>query len=125
MKRIGNIYEKMTERERCKEAILKASKGKKDRKDVKEVISHLEFYTDLLLDILKNKSYIPNPYKEKKIFDGANQKERVIYKPQFFPDQCVHWSLMLQLKPILRKSMYEYCCASVEGRGILYRCKIC
>ena len=120
MKRIGNIYEKIAERENCKKAILKASKGKKDRRDVRKVVENLETYTDLLLDILKNKKYVPNPYREKKIYDGANQKERVIFKPQFFPDQCIHWSLMLQLKPILRKGMYEYCCASVEGKGMHY-----
>ena len=125
MKRIGNIYSKIAERENCKQAIIKASKGKKSRKDVRKVVENIEYYTDTLLDILINKKYKPNPYKEKKIFDGANQKERIIYKPQFFPDQCIHWSLMRQLKPILRKGMYEYCCASIEGRGILYRCKIC
>ena len=51
---------------------------------------------------------------------GARKKERIIYKPQFYPDQVVHWALMLQLEPILMKGMYEFCCASVKNRGILY-----
>ena len=34
MKRVGNIYEKITKKENIRQAILKASKGKKKRKRV-------------------------------------------------------------------------------------------
>lgn len=63
--------------------------------------------------------YRPSPYVEMKIHDGANKKERIIYKPRFYPDQIVHWALMLQIEPLLMKGMYEFCCASVKGRGIM------
>ena len=54
------------------------------------------------------------------IHDGVRKKERIIEKPRFFPDQCIHWALMLQLQPILLKGMYDYCCASVPGKGLHY-----
>jgi hypothetical protein len=53
----------------------------------------------------------------KTIRDGATQKERVISKPRFFPDQVIHWALMLQLQDVLQRGMYEYSCGSVPGRG--------
>lgn len=123
MKRVGNIYEQMCSFENCKKAILKASVNKKHRKEVVTICKNVDKYAQQLSDLLKSKQYIPNPYTEKKIYDGANKKERIIYKPRFFPDQCIHWSLMLQIKDILKKGMYDYCCASVEGRGIHYGAK--
>ena len=30
---------------------------------------------------------------------------------------------MLQIEGILKKGMYDYCCASVKGRGIIYAVK--
>lgn len=39
---------------------------------------------------------------------------------EFFPDQIVHWALILQLEPIMMKGMYQYNCGSVPGRGTSY-----
>lgn len=41
-----------------------------------------------------------------------------MFKPIFYPDQCVHWALMQQIEPLLKRGMYDYCCGSVKGRGI-------
>ena len=83
-------------------------------------MNNIDSYTMNLSKILKNKTYEPNPYIEKKIYDGANKKERTIYKPKFYPDQCVHWALMLQIEDILKKGMYDWSCAAIEGRGVHY-----
>ena len=120
MKRKGNIYQKICTLENCKEAIIKASKNKKYRKDVSHILNNTDKYALQLSTILKNKEYKPSLYIEKKIYDGANKKERIIYKPKFYPDQCVHWALMLQIKPILKKGMYDWSCAAIEGRGVHY-----
>lgn len=124
MKRIGNIYEKICTFENCKEAIIKASKNKKYRNDVRNIITNIDKYAFELSKMLKNKEYKPSKYIEKKIYDGANKKERTIYKPKFYPDQCVHWALMLQIKSMITRGMYNYSCAAIEGRGIIYRSKI-
>lgn len=70
--------------------------------------------------MLANKSYIPSPYIKKTIKDGASGKERVIFKPKFYPDQCIHWAMMQVIEPHIAKGMYEYSCGSVPKRGIHY-----
>lgn len=118
LKRYGFIYEKICDPENIRNAILHAAKGKKDRRTVEEILENVDLAVEILEEILIDKTFKPSPYKEIIIKDGASQKERVIYKPKFFPDQCVHWCLMLQLEPIIMKSMYAHTCGSIPGRGI-------
>lgn len=70
--------------------------------------------------MLVNKTYRASPYIEKTIEDGATKKIRTIYKPRYYPDQIIHWALMLQLQPIIMRGMYQYSCGSVPGRGTGY-----
>lgn len=123
MKRIGNIYPKIVATDNIRKSILFASRGKKDRKSVKKINDDIEYYTLQLQKMLVNKTYKPSPYIEMKIHDGTRKKERIIYKPRFYPDQCIHWALMQQIEPLLMRGMYEFCCASIKGRGILYAAK--
>ena len=120
MKRKGNFYKDIYNKQNIKMALLKASDKKHSRKNVIKVVNNIDYYVDELYDLLINKKIKLSPYKKMKIHDGANKKERIIFKPAFYPDQCIHWSLMLQLQPLLEKGMYEYCCASVPNRGIHY-----
>jgi len=73
--------------------------------------------------MLVNKTFVPSGYREEKIWDGGNKKERIIHKPQYYPDQIIHWCLMQQIEPVIRRGMDAYCCASVPGRGIHYALK--
>ena len=117
MKRIGHIYEKVCELENIKLAILKASLGKRHQKRVKYILTHIDLAALKIQQVLANKTYVASPYVIKTIRDGATQKERTIHKPKFYPDQIIHWALMLQLEPILMRGMYAYTCGSVPGRG--------
>lgn len=123
MKRQGNIYPKICEPENIKLAILYASRGKKKRKNVLKVLENIDMAVLKIHEILTNGNYKPSPYQEKVIHDGVRKKERIIYKPCFFPDQIIHWCLMLQIELILEKGMYDFCCASVKNRGIHYGAK--
>ena len=118
MKRIGNIYENIIKLDNIELAIAKASLGKSKRKNVAKILDSPTYYAMQVQKMLTEKNYIPSPYIEMKIHDGANKKERIIYKPRFYPDQVIHWSLMLQIESILYKGMYEFSCASIKGRGI-------
>lgn len=120
MKRVGNIYQKIIEYENIKMAVLKASLGKRNRKYVANRLRNIDETVKAVQEILGRQTYVPSPYTVKKILDGANQKERTIHKPRFFPDQIIHWALMLQLQPVIMKGMYQYCCGSVPGRGTSY-----
>lgn len=123
MKRKGNIYKNIVEKENIKFAILNAARRKMKRNNVQKVMNNIDKYVDNIQNMLINKSYTPSPYQEVKIQDGVRKKERIIFKPCFYPDQIVHWSLMLQIEEILKKGLYDYCCASIRGRGLLYGVK--
>ena len=123
MKRKGNFYADICDKENIRKAILKASAGKHSRTNVAKIIANIDFYVDELHNMLVTKNIKLSPYKKMQIHDGASRKERIIFKPEFYPDQCIHWSLMLKLQPLLEKGMYEFCCASVPNRGIHYGAK--
>lgn len=120
MKRVGYIYEKIYDINNIKVAIWKSSEGKRNHRHVKEIIYDIDHYANEIREMLINKTFKPEIPKNREIFDGANKKERTIFKPKFYPDHVIHWALLLQLEPIIMKSMYEYNCGSVPGRGTTY-----
>ncbi|MCK9235907.1 MAG: RNA-directed DNA polymerase [Acholeplasmataceae bacterium] len=75
--------------------------------------------------MLINKTYIHSPYIEGEIKDGISRKERIIHKPKFYPDQIIHWALMLQIQGIIVRGMYHWSCACVKKRGMHYAKKGC
>ena len=118
MKRIGNLYNKIVDLDNIERAIIQASKGKTKRKNVCDALNNLRAYALKIQDMLVNKTYKPSPYIKMAIRDGANKKEREIFKPYFYPDQCIHWALMLQLQYALLKKMHYLNCASIKSRGL-------
>jgi len=124
MKRVGYLYDRICDIDNIKSAILKASLGKRNRKNVKIVVTNLNHYANKIQVLLINQKYTPSPYSVKKIYDGTSKKERVIYKPRFYPDQIIHWALMLVLEPVMMRGMYQHNCGSVPGRGSSYGQKI-
>lgn len=117
MKRVGYIYDKILDLDNLKVAIMKSSLGKRDQGRVKRIIEDIDSYALKIQTMLKNKTYVPSEYTIKTIKDGAHAKERTIYKPNYYPDQIIHWALMLQIEPIISRGMYEYTCGSVPKRG--------
>lgn len=117
MKRTGFLYEKVCDPENIKVAIRESSKGKRTQRRVKRVLDNIDQYAKRISDMLKAKTYAPSPYVEKTIHDGSAGKERIIYKPRYYPDQIIHWALMLQVQSIIMQGMYKYSCGSVPGRG--------
>lgn len=120
MKREGFIYEKICHKENIRVAIMNASKGKRNRDDVRRVLSNITYYVDKIHNMLINESYVPNDYKTDTIKEGISKKERVIYKPNFYPDQIIQWAIILQISPILSRGMYEFSCGSIPNRGVHY-----
>lgn len=120
MKRYRNLYSQITDIDNVKTAIFKASKDKRDRHSVQRILNNIDDYALKIQKMLIEHTYIPSPYKVEKIFDGARKKERIIKKPRFYPDQCIHWSLMLVVENLFQKRFYKYSCSSVKGRGTFY-----
>lgn len=107
--------------------MMNASKNKRNRKSVSKYIqdNNIEKYALQIREMLINNTFAPSKSKIKTIYDKSSQKEREITTPKFYPDQCIHWVLMQILTPILSKSMYQYNCGSVKGRGGKYVHKYC
>jgi hypothetical protein len=120
MKRCGYIYEKVCDKENIRKAILRASKGKRKRKDVQKTLNNLTAYVDKVHELLIKESYVPSDYRTDVIREGIAKKERIISKPSFYPDQIIHWALILQLAPVITKGMYAFTCGSVPNRGVHY-----
>lgn len=119
MRRVGNIYEKIASKENIEKAIDKASLGKKKRRDVIQVLENKEEYINNIYNMLVTESYKPSEYKKMKIVDSSSNKERIIYKPRFYPDQIIQWAIMLQLEEVFMRGMYDYVLASIKNRGII------
>jgi len=124
MKRIGYIYGKICTIDNIKVAIMRSSLGKRDKQFVQYVIKNIDDCAGKIQKMLVEKSHIPSPYTIKTIQDESSNKERTIYKPRYFPDQIIHWALMLQLHDLFMHGMYEYTCGSVPMRGTSYGQKI-
>ena len=107
VKRVGNLYEKICDTGNIKQAILSSSRGKRDQKRVKHILNNIDVYAERMRRLLITQSYVPSPYAVKTVRDGAAQKERTIHKPRYYPDQIIHWALMLQLQPVIMRSMYR------------------
>ena len=125
MKKVGYLFEKIYNKDNIRNAITQASKGKKKKPMVKWVMANENQVVETIHQILKEKTYIPSPYYESKIRDGLSKKERTIYKPKFYPDQIIHWCLMLVIKDVIMRGMYHWNCASIPKRGIHYAKKAC
>ena len=118
MKRVGHLYEKMCDKTQIRVSIRNAMKGKKKRREVKEVEEHFDYYVDQLYDMLINRSYVPTVPKHKTIWDKCGGKERTISIVPFFPDACVHrLAVDVAKDKVFMKHMYTYSCASIPGRG--------
>jgi hypothetical protein len=98
----------------------KASLGKRQQRNVKRVLANADYYSYEIQKMLMNKSYVPSAAAIKEITDNSSGKKRMICKPNFYPDQIVHWALMLQLQPVIMRGMYEFNCGSIPHRGTSY-----
>lgn len=120
MKRYGWLYEKAFSKENIKEAILRASKGKRKRIVVMRILLDIDHYVDEIYNMMWSYSFTPSPYTKKTIKDGASGKIRELSKPLFYPDHIIHWCIYLTLYPILVKSLIPKTYSSLKGRGQIY-----
>ena len=122
MKRIGFLYEQVVSVENCRQAILNASRHKKNREKVKHILDNLDYYANDLSERLVRIDFL-TPYTRRIIKDGLSGKERELQIPSFYPDQCAHHAIIQILKPIIEKSSYHWSCANIPNRGIDLACK--
>lgn len=123
MKTYKHLMEKIASEENIKAAIMNASKKKRNRKDVKEVLQDIDTHTEKIQKILLSGTYEAHIDTPCVINEGTHHKVRRIRKPHFKYDQIIHHCIIQVLQPIFSKPMYEYSCGSIPKRGAHYRKK--
>lgn len=97
-----------------------AAKRKHNRRDVSRTMENKEQYEAALRDMIVHRTFVPSPATKMKIVDGSSRKQRIIYRPKFFPDQCFHHVMMQAAAPVIMKGMSPHTFASIPGRGSHY-----
>jgi retron-type reverse transcriptase len=115
MKRIGNIYEKITSLKNLQEADAKAQLGKSNQYGVVIHKRNQEGNLLLLQDLLISKTYRTSVYD---IFTIHEPKERLVYRLPYFPDRITHHAIMNVLEPIFVNTFTADTYSCIKKRGI-------
>lgn len=120
MKTYKHLFEQLVSYENLQCAILRASRRKQTRRDVKYVLANQTYYIRAIQYMLRRQLWHPRRHKAVEINDGICAKKRVIVKPDFIYEQIVHHALVQVLQPIFMRSMYALSCGSIPNRGGVY-----
>lgn len=115
MKRHGNLWPLICDRQNIEDAADKALKGKQLTKDRKRFIENRQ----ALLDDLE-KSLINETYQFGSLYDFTlfEPKKRVIHCPRFYPDRILHHAVMNVTLPIFMSKFTADTYGSIKGRGV-------
>ena len=120
MRSYNNLFAQMLTDQSMTTAFMDASKGKREREDVKWVLSHLDSEKENLREILDTETLRLVKHPSCVIREANCHKQREIVKPNFRYEQVVHHLVVIQLKPIVLHGFYEYSCGSIPERGCHY-----
>ena len=115
MKRIGNIYGKISSIENLQLADEKARKGKSRQPAVMEHDRNRDEHIVMLNELLINKEYKTSEYSIFKIYEP---KEREIYRLPYYPDRIVHHAIMNILEPVFVGMFTTDTYSCIKGKGI-------
>lgn len=116
MKRYGNLYEKIIDKDNIRLAHHNARKGKTYYKEVKMVDSDIEKHVDEIHAMLKEETYQISKYKTFVKVDSG--KEREIFVLPYYPDRIIQWAIVQVCEPIWMNSLIHQTYSSLPGRGI-------
>lgn len=116
----SGLFENMLSDTSMTTAFHNASKGKRNRNDVKRVLSNQDREIAKLRGILESESLVLVKHPSCTINEANCHKQREIVKPYFRYEQVVHHLVVNELKPIIMKGFYEYSCGSIPERGCHY-----
>lgn len=114
MKSYNHLWEAMTTDENIILAIKNASKGKRNRRDIRHIYEHSVEYVDYYRNLAAN--FHNAKHAPIEIYDGIRRKKRKIIVPTF-DEQVIHHMAVNALKPIIMRPMYKYACGSIPHRG--------
>jgi RNA-directed DNA polymerase len=120
MKRIGNLYEKISSIDNLILADKMARRQKQESYGVKRHDMNKDSNINKLQKMLQDKEFHTSPYNVFKIYEP---KEREIYQLPYFPDRIVHHAIMNILEPIWHKIFIAQTYSCIKGRGI-HKCSL-
>jgi RNA-directed DNA polymerase len=115
MKRAGNLWHKICDRDALRAAHKAARKGKGHYRDVKWVDANEDAAIEAIYQSLVNKTYTTSPYKVEERFDG--RKLRTIHKLPYYPDRIVQHALVSACEGVWSASFIRDTFQSICGRG--------
>jgi len=116
MKRLGNLFEKIVDKDNIRLAHVNAQKGKTFYKEVKMVNSDTDTYIGNIHNMLVDKTFKNAPYEI--MHKRCSGKDREIYKLPYYPDRIIHHAIMQVVEPIWQSILIENTYSSIKGRGI-------
>lgn len=115
MKRYGNLWPLICDRNNIELAADKALKGKELTKDRRRFIENRNALLDDIEQSLNNESY---QFGDLYSFTVFEPKERIIHCPRFYPDRILHHALMNVVVPLFISKFTTDTYGSIKGRGI-------
>lgn len=116
MKRYGNLFEKIYNKQNIFLAHKKARKKKTKRKAIKDFDNNICEEINKISNMIKNKTYKVSPYKIGKRIE--RKKERIIYKLPYNPDRVIHHAVLQVIEPILAETYIKDTYQSIKNRGV-------
>ena len=116
-KKIGYIYSKMLTKEAIESALIRASKHKKKRRQVRKALENKEQTIKDIQKILLDESFVPQAPFEKTIWDTSSGKERHVAYVRFFPDAIIHTLIVERLEEIFSPRFDPHSCSAIPKRG--------
>ena len=117
MKRVGYLWDEICSMDNIQKAITRSSKHKRKRKEVRAVLANRDFYAEQIHEMLINNQIVWGDDHYREIVEPSSKKKRSITKPSYYPDQIIHWAIMLVIEKHIRKGMCDCCIGSVPKRG--------
>lgn len=115
MKRHGNLWHKIIDKDNFELAYRNAVRGKSSKRNVIRFKENEEANLEAVRQMLINKTFRTSRYCEKTVYEP---KKRTIYVLPFAPDRIVQHALMNVLIPIWDKMFIETSYACRSGRGV-------
>lgn len=115
MKRLNNLYSKITTMDNLVEADRKAQKNKSGQYGVVLHNRNKEANLLRLQELLETKTYRTSAYDIFKVFEP---KERTVYRLPYFPDRITHHAIMNVLEHIFVASFTADTYSCIKSRGI-------
>ena len=82
--------EQIASEDNIRAAIMNASKRKRGRRDVKEVLENIDYHIARVRQMLLSGTYVAHVDEPVIVNEGTHHKVRRIRKPHFVYDQIVH-----------------------------------